>query len=187
MRKLATVGKLVIIGALVITTGCSMETPASTEPNPEFDQKGHAAGGHPQTERFLDVFHETFAEGEFCVGFAVEVEGESRVVVQAFESHLVVRNNYRATWTNLSTGYSFEDNGSWTDIIHFDGEGNEETLTTIGSIFRIVIPGQGIVGQDTGIITFDSATGEILFEGGPHDFAHGVGPDFCTLLMGVSS
>ena len=52
MRKLATVGKLVIIGALVITTGCSMETPASTEPNPEFDQKGHAAGGHPETERF---------------------------------------------------------------------------------------------------------------------------------------
>ena len=58
------------------------------------------------------------------------------------------------------------------DIVHLDGEGNAETVTTIGSVFRIVIPGQGIVVHDSGIITFDAETGEVLFEGGPHEAFH---------------
>ena len=84
----------------------------------------------------------------------------------------------------LATGVSIDDNGTWMDIVHFDGQGNAQTVTTIGSIFRIVIPGQGIVSQHTGIITFDAATGEVLFEGGPHENARGIEADYCGLLSG---
>jgi hypothetical protein len=175
--------------ALILSVGCG--TDASTGPSLtpvedrdlQSDQSGHAAGGHPETFRFVQDLDAVFPAGEFCPSFAVQVEGENRVTVQVFDTHIVFKFNYKSTVTNLATGFSFDDNGAWKDIFHLDGEGNPETITTIGSIFRIVIPGQGIVAQDTGIITFDAATGEILFEGGPHEAAHGLF-DYCTLLSG---
>jgi hypothetical protein len=166
--------------ALILSVGCT-DSSTLAGPDPQFDQKGHAAGGHPEIERFIDVFDVVIPAGEFCPSFAVEVEVENQVMVQVFETHLVVKNNFKSTLTNLATGFSIDDNGAWMDIVHLDGEGNAETVTTIGSIFRIVIPGQGIVVQDTGIITFDAATGEVLFEGGPHDAAAGL-LDYCALL-----
>lgn len=174
--------------ALLLSVGCGTDVSTAPSLAPaadqelQSDQSGHATGGHPDISRFVDEFDVVFAEGDFCPSFAVHVEGENRVTVQVFATHLAIKNNYKATLTNLATGFSFEDNGAWTDIVHFDEEGNEETLTTIGSIFRITIPGQGIVLQDTGIITFDQATGEVLFEGGPHEAAAGVGPSYCDLL-----
>jgi hypothetical protein len=173
--------------ALILSVGCAGDSSTVAGPDPQFDQSGHAAGGHPEIFRFVDDLDAVFPEGEFCESFAVQSEGENQVMVQVFETHLVIKNNYKTTLTNLATGFSFEDNGAWMDIVHLDGEGNAETVTTIGSIFRITLRGQGIVAQDTGIITFDAATGEILFEGGPHDAAHGLF-DYCTLLSsgGVS-
>jgi hypothetical protein len=167
--------------ALILSVGCGTDSSTVAGPDPQFDQSGHAAGGHPEIFRFVEDLDVVFPEGEFCPSFGVEVEGENKIMVQVFETHLVVKNNYKSTLTNLATGFSFDDNGAWMDIVHFDGEGNAETVTTIGSIFRIVIPGQGIVVQDTGIITFDLATGEVLFEGGPHDAAAGL-LDYCALL-----
>jgi hypothetical protein len=179
-----------VSATLILNVGCGPD--AATGPSlkavadrdMQSDQSGHAAGGHPEISRFIDEFDIVFAEGEFCPSFAVHIEGENRVIVRVFATHLAIKNNYKATLTNLATGFSIEDNGAWTDIVHFDEEGNEESLTTIGSIFRITIPGRGIVLQDTGIITFDSATGEVLFEGGPHEAAAGVGPSYCDLLSG---
>ena len=77
------------------------------------------------------------------------------------------------------------DNGAWTEAVQLDGEGNAENVSVIGTIFRITIPGLGIVKQDTGIITFDPATGEVLFEAGPHEDFHG-GTDYCALLAAGS-
>jgi hypothetical protein len=168
--------------ALILSVGCA-DSSNLTGPDPQFDQKGHAAGGHPEIFRFVEDLDAVFPEGEFCPSFAVESEGENKVMVQVFETHLVIKNNFKSTLTNLATGFSLDDNGAWMDIVRLDGEGNAETVTTIGSIFRITIPGQGIVAQDTGIITFDAATGEILFEGGPHEAAHGL-LDICALLSG---
>jgi hypothetical protein len=171
-----------------LALGCG-DSPGVTDPAtvagpiPEFDQKGHAAGGHPEIFRFIDAFNVAFAEGEFCP-FAVEVDGHNKIMVQVYETSVVVHNNYKATYTNLATGFSIDDNGTWMDITRLDGQGNATTVTTIGSIFRITIPGQGMVSQDTGIITFDAATGEVLFEGGPHENAHGIAPGYCTLLSG---
>jgi hypothetical protein len=169
--------------ALVLGVGCSLDSPTSTGPDPQFDQKGHAAGGHPEISRFTDVFNFVIPEGEACP-FAIGVDGQNKVMVQEFETHLAIHNNYTSTLTNLATGFAIDDNGAWMDIFHFDELGDLETVTTIGSIFRITIPGQGMVSQDTGIITFNDATGEVLFEGGPHENAHGTAPNVCTLLSG---
>ena len=172
--------------ALILSVGCAGDSTTETGPDPQFDQSGHAAGGHPEIFRFVEDLDNVFAEGEFCPSFAVESEGENKVMVHVFETHLVIKNNYKSTLTNLATGFSFEDNGAWMDIVHLDGEGNAETITTIGSIFRITLRGQGIVAQDTGIITFNAATGEVLFEGGPHEAAQGL-VDYCILLSSGAS
>ncbi|MBA3894141.1 MAG: hypothetical protein H0X69_10670 [Gemmatimonadales bacterium] len=48
-------------------------------PDPQFDQSGHAAAGHPEIFRFVEDLDNVFAEGEFCPSFAVESEGENEV------------------------------------------------------------------------------------------------------------
>ena len=170
-----------VITAVILGVGCAPDGTTIAEPDLQFDQGRHAAGGPLETDKFLDVFDVVLPPGEYCPSFAVHIRGENKVIVKVFESHLAIKNNYKATLTILATGFSLEDNGAWTDIVRFDEEGNEETVTTIGSLYRITIPGQGIVAQDTGIITFDSVTGEVLFEGGPHEIFHGTA-DVCTLL-----
>jgi hypothetical protein len=176
--------------ASALALGCG-DSPGVTDPAtvagpiPEFDQKGHAAGGHPEFTRFTEEFHFVIPEGEGCPSFAVQIDVENKIIVQVYETHLVVHINSKATFTNLATGFSIDDNGAWMEIVHFDGQGNAENVTVIGSLYRITIPGQGIVAQDTGIITYNPATGEVLFEGGPHEVFHGVvGPDYCSLLSG---
>jgi hypothetical protein len=183
MHRILLLPILVLASAFVLGCGPEGSTPAG--PHPEFDQKGHAAGGQPEINRFTDVFDFVVPEGEGCP-FAIRVEGQSKVIVQEFETHLVVHVNSNATVTNLATGFSIKDPGTFMNVVHFDELGNEETITAIGSVFRIVIPGQGIVAQDTGIITFDPATGDVLFEGGPHEVFHGEA-DVCAILSGGSA
>lgn len=172
----------VLAAALVL--GCGSDGSTLAGQDPVFDQKGHAAGGHPEITRFTEEFHFVVPAGdEGCPSFAVQIDVENKIIVQEFETHVVIHINSKGTQTNLATGFSIDDNGSWMDIVHLDGVGNAETISTIGSIFRITIPGQGIVVQDTGIITFDAETGEVFFEAGPHE-AFGVGADYCALLAG---
>jgi hypothetical protein len=181
MRRILLLPTAVLASALVL--GCGPEGSTLAGPEPGLDQKGHAAGGHPEITRFREEFHFVIPEGELCPSFEVQADIQNKIIVQVFETHLVVHFNSKATLTNLDTGFSIDDDGAWTQIVHFDGQGNAETVSVIGGIFRIVIPGQGIVAQDTGIITFDPATGEVLFEGGPHEVFHG-GIDYCALLSG---
>jgi hypothetical protein len=42
----------------------------------------------------------------------------------------------------------------------------------MGLRFRAVFPGVGAVLLDAGRVVFDLATGEVLFEGGPHQVVH---------------
>jgi len=171
----------VLAGAVVL--GCSSDGPTLASPDPVLDQKAHAAGGHPEIFRFREEFHFVNPIGTECPSFAVQIDVENKIIVQVFETHLVIHINSKGTQTNLSSGFVLTDNGTWMDVLHLDGEGNVETVTRIGSMFRITLPGVGIVKQDTGIITFDAETGEVQFEAGPHEDFHS-GTDYCALLSG---
>jgi hypothetical protein len=173
---------------VVIIAGCGPDSSTLAGPDPEFDQKGLGGGGQPVISRFTDPFNFVIPAGEFCPSFAVEYDGQAKFIVQRFETHLVTHTNYRATLTNLETGFSIEDKFATVDVLHFSedlGEGVEvENITFMGSLFRITIPHQGMVFQDTGIITYDARTGEVLFEGGHHDNIAGTGAPYCSLLSG---
>lgn len=180
VRRLCAV---LVAGMLGLSAGCGSEGGALTDSVPAFDQKGHAAGGPVETIRFIDEFDFVIPADESCLSFAVGAVGRNKVIVQVYRDHLAIHNNYKSTLTNVATGFSLDDNGTWMDIVHLDSEGNAETVTTIGSIFRIVLRGRGIVSQDTGIITFDAETGEVFFEAGPHENANGLA-NTCDLLAG---
>jgi hypothetical protein len=169
--------------ALVLGAGCGSDGQTLAGLEPRFDQKGLGAGGHPEIFRFKDVFDFVAPEGTECP-FAIQVVGQNRVIVQVFETHLVIHNNYKATITNLATGFAYTDNSAWMEVLHFNELGDLETVTVIGGFFHITIPGQGIVAHDTGIITFNPFTGEVLFEGGPHENFYGTAPGTCDLLSG---
>jgi hypothetical protein len=167
--------------ALVLGTGCGSDDQTLVGLEPRFDQKGFGAGGHPEIFRFTDVFDVVVSDE--CP-FAYEIEGQNKIMVQVFETHLVFHNNYQATITNLATGFAIKDKGAWMDILHFDELGDLETVTSIGGFIHVTIPGQGIVYQETGIITFNPFTGEVLFQGGQHDDFDGTAPVSCDLLSG---
>lgn len=132
----------------------------------------------------------TINEFEFMVpspnsgcDFDVHVVGSNKIQVRFDGLTVIQHNNFKSTITNLSNFQSLDDNGTWKDTLTFDEDGNLLTIDTTGSIFRITLPGQGIVAQDTGKILFDPVTGEKLFEAGPHEAFDG-DVDFCALLGG---
>ncbi len=183
MQRNHMLSALCVSVALVFASGCAPDAVTPSGPDPQFDQKGLGAGGLISTERFVDEFDFEVPAGAACE-FAFGVAGTENLIVQVFPTHLVLHEEFKSTITNLATGFSFKDNGAWMDVFHFDELGNLENVTTIGSIFRVTLPGVGMVVQDTGIITFDADTGEVLFEGGPHEVFHETAPEFCEVLAG---
>jgi hypothetical protein len=169
------------LAVLVLGTGCGSDDQTLVGLEPQFDQKGLGAGGHPEIFRFTDVF-DVIVPDE-CP-FAYEIDGQNQVMVRVFETHLVIHNNYQATITNLANGFAVKDKGAWMDVLHFDELGDVESVTTIGGFIHVTIPGQGIVYQETGIITFNPLTGEVQFQGGQHDNFDGTAPASCDLLSG---
>jgi len=148
--------------------------------------------------KFVDVFafDQPAGSGEFDSGcdFGVHVEGEAKVQIRDHGFELVIHNNVKLEVTNTDTGESINDPGTWKDTIVFDegfdtpGDndrfGHIASIDTTGSIFRITIPGQGIVAQDTGKIVFDPDTGIITFLAGPHEVFDGGPAVLCPLLGG---
>lgn len=176
MQRNHMLSALCVSVALVFASGCAPDAETISGPDPQFSQ-GHAAGGLVSTVRFVEPFDESFPAFTVCA-FPVRFEGVDKVIVQEFQTHLAIHVNSAVTVTNLASGTSFRDNEAFTEITHFD----DGTLTIIGGRIKITLPGEGMLFQDTGIITFNPDTGEVLFEGGPHEVFNGANP--CNGLAG---
>jgi hypothetical protein len=98
----------------------------------------------------------------------------SKVTVRTFYDQagnavrIQTTNSFVATLSDANTGKAVSDRDHWTTIDHLEGR-----FAIVGLLFHINIPGHGIVIIDAGKIVFDSETGEIAFEAGPHDFIGG--------------
>jgi len=148
--------------------------------------------------KFVDVFSFDAPAGsgpdDSGCDFAIHLDGVAKVQIRDHGFEVVFHNNVKLAVTNLGNGQSLDDNGTWKDTFVFDegfdtpGDdarfGNIASIDTTGSIFRITVPGQGIVAQDTGKIVFDPDTGEVFFLAGPHEVFFG-GPNvLCPILGG---
>jgi hypothetical protein len=82
------------------------------------------------------------------------------------------------TLTNSVTGKAFTEHVHWTYIQDVDAN----TLTVIGTLWKLTVPGGGAVFQSVGRITFNRATGEVLFEAGKWDIISGDYSGLCAAL-----
>ena len=138
----------------------------------------------PEVQTFpIDV---TSVIGE-CDGFSVieHLEGEITVSThfdQAGNFMMEIsRFSLRHTFSNSETGASLFSPDVGIDRITLNEEG-EAILAGIGIIRRIVVPGEGLVFAQVGIIRINLATGEVLFVGGPHEDFAGFLPALCSAL-----
>jgi hypothetical protein len=118
----------------------------------------------------------------FCA-FPVEqhVEGTIKVTVHfdragnpTFE---IATKPVMVTNTNLQTGESLSSPGA--AMIKYSYQ--DGTTTTAGLYYRFVVPGQGVIFIETGRIVSD-ATGNVIFEAGPHMLADGDTSALCAYL-----
>ncbi|MCH7475965.1 MAG: hypothetical protein IIA27_15040 [Gemmatimonadetes bacterium] len=177
MKRNPTLSALCVSVALLFASGCAPDAVTPSGPDPQFDQKGLGAGGQLDIFRFVAPFDVSFPPFTVCA-FPIRFEGVDKVIVQVFQTHVAIHVNSKATVTNLDNGLFFQDNEVFTQIVHLD----DGTLTVIGAPIKITLPGEGMLFQDTGIITFDPSTGDISFEAGPHEVFHGANP--CDGLVG---
>jgi hypothetical protein len=82
--------------------------------------------------------------------------------------------------TNRDTGLTIRDESFVNQTI--DVASN--TLKETGLIYNLNVPGYGVIALDVGTLVWDLTTGEILFEGGPHQVLHGLDLDLCTYMGG---
>src|SRR6266540_555577 len=131
------------------------------------------AGATPPT---TETFHDegSMIDTELC-GFAINASFEVDDRITTFYDsagdpiRVVERVTFLGTLTNGDK--SVVDNDNWV-VVH-DLVGGTDIF--LGTVFNINVPGEGIVVLDAGRVIFDAETGEILFEGGPHQALHGEG------------
>ena len=124
------------------------------------------------------------SEDEFTVlvNASIDVHG---IIFSEVPFNAQFHTRYVGTLTNSETGFTVGDDGHITDFVYDDGE--SFLVRQAGLIFQIVVPGQGSVAADVGLITFDfSGGGEpVVTIHGPHDvFEQGYDAAICPALAG---
>jgi hypothetical protein len=136
---------------------------------------GGAGAASPRI--FQGTFHDEFSFDIDCGTFSlredVVEDGTFQVHFEAdgiTATRVVVHHHFRGVITNPTTGETLGDPSDYTDFIDFAGTQSDPTddiVREAGSIFRIHVPGEGIVVHDTGLVIFvPDGTVEIH---GPHE------------------
>ncbi|HSL29749.1 MAG TPA: hypothetical protein VK900_11155 [Anaerolineales bacterium] len=109
-----------------------------------------------------------------CGGFIIEehVEGTIRISTHfdkdgdfAME---IARFKLQHTFVNPETGASLSSPDVGINRVTVSQDGSF-TLAEIGLVYRLVVPGEGLIFAVIGRAVFNLDTGEVLFEAGQHD------------------
>jgi hypothetical protein len=95
----------------------------------------------------------------------------------------VLHQSVEGTLSNPVTGKSVQESnvGTTTDTFAIPGDFSTITSTQTGQVFKVILPGSGILAHDVGIVTF-APDGTITFEGGPHQVLHNDLQKLCAAL-----
>ena len=123
---------------------------------------GTAAADQPSVSTVPISFARIDAGLSQACGFAVFItaDGERRITTFA-DGRVMTHRQVTNTWSaNGKTVTNYQT------VTFIDEAG---VRTVVGNLFSIHIPGQGLIVQNMGRVVLDVATGEVLFEAGPHE------------------
>ena len=95
----------------------------------------------------------------------------------------IFHDRAEGTFSNSVTGTSvtFEGTVTQTDTFATPGDFSTMTATFTGDIFKVTLPGSGLILHDVGRAVF-APDGTITFEAGPHQLLHGQVDKLCAAL-----
>ena len=95
----------------------------------------------------------------------------------------VFHDRAQGTFANSVTGTSvpFEGTVTQTDTFATPGDFSTVTLTYTGDVFKVTLPGSGLILHDVGRAVF-APDGTITFEGWPHQLLHSEVQKLCAAL-----
>lgn len=173
-----------LLGAFALAGPAAARTPVdpgtlNPAPSDFFNAECYAgAGGTVCTLRFSDDPIADEPSGIVCGGTELVFSQARSVVGKRYydaDGNLVQRHFREwmsGTFTNPDTGKSlpWEQHDTIITNLSVPGDLASGTIKTSGLITRAWLPGGGSILLDAGTILEDSATGELIHEGGPHPF-----------------
>ena len=122
----------------------------------------------------IQVFHDEGSDvvadcGSFLALTDFEIDGRVTTFFNKDEKPIRVQVHvtYDGTLTNSVTGFTLRDPSHLTLMENLQ----EGKTTQAGMAFAVTVPGEGLALLDAGKLVFDQE-GNVIFEGGPHDFLH---------------
>jgi hypothetical protein len=127
-------------------------------------------------------FEEEFSYQVQCDGFTLDGEGTDQIMVAVFydkegnpvKTQLHIR--YAGTLTHSVTGETWRD----PQYAMFQEDLLKGTASYVGLIYRITVPGKGVVVIDAGRVVFSEEG--VIFEAGPHQVLNGGDQVLCAAL-----
>jgi hypothetical protein len=123
---------------------------------------GTAAADQPSVSTVPISFARIDAGLSQACGFQVFItaDGERRITTFP-DGRVMTHRQVTNTWTAHGKTVT-----NYQTVTFIDEAG---VRTVVGNLFSIHVPGQGLIVQNMGKVELDLATGEVLFEAGPHE------------------
>jgi len=157
--------RLLLVTALTLLTLASVTTVFAAKPNV---QTSHLEGSFVVADCGSFLALEDFVEDARVTTFFDQAGNPVRAQVYI---------NFDGILTNSVTGLTLRDPGYFTILVDLQ----EGTEARVGIFYAITVPGEGVAVLDAGKVVFD-AEGNVIFEGGPHQFVDGGPALICAAL-----
>ena len=124
--------------------------------------------------RAKEPFHFEWVDDWTCPGTEITVVADGSDNVREWEGRFMDHVIAVATLTANET--TVTNNTSATYVFNE----REGMLKIAGTLYNIQVPGEGVVLLDAGVVVFDTETGEVTREAGPHMQLHGDVSRLCS-------
>jgi hypothetical protein len=113
----------------------------------------------------------------FTERFTIFYNQAGNVTQAVFHARVVGTLSNSMTGTSVPVEAAFTE----TDTFSTPGDFSTVTITDTGQVFKVTLPGSGLILHDVGRVVF-APDGTIIFEGGPHQELHGQVDKLCAAL-----
>ena len=167
------IGKLLRAGIAATLVFATTSTVLAVPPYKEsfnFDYTGFIIG---DCGSFL-ILNDAVAEGFYIEHF--DTAGNTTHVNQHIKYSQSIYYNSENTAVSLYGGPAELEND------RFDFTGDQAVLAVSGVLFKITVPGHGVIFHEAGRTIFDYLTGDLLWQAGPNDFTEENVAALCAAL-----